>query len=111
MGLLTGKYSLNTKPAIDDVRGEAAPEWMKYFINRKPNQVWLDKVNAVREILTSAGRTIAQGAIAWLWARSENLIPIPGFHTLSQVKENCASAYFGPLNREQMLEINELLGR
>src|SRR5690606_30700320 len=31
MGLLTGKYTANSKLGSDDVRGENAPDWMKYF--------------------------------------------------------------------------------
>ena len=33
MGLLTGKYTAESKPSADDVRGEKSPEWMKYFKN------------------------------------------------------------------------------
>src|SRR5258707_86607 len=79
MGLLTNKYTVEVKIPADDVRGEKSPEWMKYFRGGKPNQEWVAKRDAVREILTSNGRTIAQGALAWLWARSEKTLPIPGF--------------------------------
>jgi aryl-alcohol dehydrogenase-like predicted oxidoreductase len=66
MGLLTDKYSTNTKLAADDVRGEKSPEWMKYFKDGKPNTEWLSKRDTVRQILTSNGRSVAQGALAWL---------------------------------------------
>jgi aryl-alcohol dehydrogenase-like predicted oxidoreductase len=111
MGLLTGKYTAESKPSADDVRGEKSPEWMKYFKNGKPNPEWLTKRDAIREILTSNGRTVAQGALAWLWARSPQTVPIPGFRTVKQVTENCAAMKFGPLSAEQMNEINRLLGR
>jgi aryl-alcohol dehydrogenase-like predicted oxidoreductase len=111
MGLLTGKYTANTKPASDDVRGEKSPEWMAYFKDGKPNPEWLQKMEAVREILTSGGRTLAQGALAWLWARSEQTLPIPGFRTVAQVEENCGAMQFGPLAAEQMQGIDALLGR
>jgi aryl-alcohol dehydrogenase-like predicted oxidoreductase len=110
MGLLTGKYDANTKPSIDDVRGENSPEWMKYFKNGKPSPEWLAKMEAVREILTSQGRTLAQGALAWLWGRSGQTIPIPGFRTLAQVQDNCGALRFGPLTPEQMQEIRQILG-
>ena len=109
MGLLTEKYNANTRPANDDVRGEKSPEWMKYFKNGKPNPEWLKKTKAVREILSSEGRTLAQGALAWLWGRSEQTIPIPGFRTVKQVSENCAAIQFGPLTKKQMQEINNIL--
>jgi aryl-alcohol dehydrogenase-like predicted oxidoreductase len=111
MGLLTGKYTPNTKPSADDVRGEKSPEWMKYFKDGAPSPEWLEKIEAVREILTSGGRTLPQGALAWLWARSEQTIPIPGFRTVEQVEENCGALAFGPLASDQMQEIEILLGR
>jgi aryl-alcohol dehydrogenase-like predicted oxidoreductase len=111
MGLLTGKYKAGSKLASDDVRGDRAPDWMKYFKDGRPNPEWLKKLEAVREILTSGGRTLAQGALAWLWARSEKTIPIPGFRTVAQVEENVAAMHFGPLSAWQMREIDILLER
>jgi aryl-alcohol dehydrogenase-like predicted oxidoreductase len=111
MGLLTGKYSAETKPSADDVRGEKSPEWMKYFKNGRPNPEWLTRRDAIREILTSQGRTVAQGALAWLWARSPQTIPIPGFRKVKQVEENAGAMAFGPLMPEQMREIDKILER
>lgn len=111
MGLLTNKYTAEIKIAADDVRGEKSPEWMKYFKDGKPNPEWAAKRDAIREILTSKGRSIAQGALAWNWARSEKTLPIPGFRTVVQVQENAGAMQFGPLTIEQMQEINKLLGR
>jgi aryl-alcohol dehydrogenase-like predicted oxidoreductase len=111
MGLLTGKYTAERKASADDVRGEKSPEWMKYFKDGRPNQQWLAKRDAIRGILTSGGRTVAQGALAWLWARSSYNIPIPGFRTVQQVEENAGAMEFGPLRPEQMREIDELLER
>ena len=50
-------------------------------------------------------------ALAWLWARSGKMIPIPGFKTVKQVEENAGAIQFGPLKPEQMKEIDRLLGR
>lgn len=111
MGLLTGKYTPSTKPSVDDVRGEKSPEWMTYFKDGTPNPEWLKKMESVREILTSSGRTLPQGALAWLWARSEQTIPIPGFRTVAQVEENCGALDYGPLASDQMREIEMYLGR
>jgi aryl-alcohol dehydrogenase-like predicted oxidoreductase len=111
MGLLTGKYTAETKPSADDVRGVKSPEWMKYFKDGKPNPEWMAKRDAIREILTSAGRTVAQGALAWNWARSPKTLPIPGFRTVAQVEENAAALQFGPLTPAQMQEIDRLLER
>ena len=111
MGLLTGKYDANTNLSANDVRGRRSPEWMSYFKDGKPDQVWLTRRDAVREILTNKGRTVAQGAIAWLWARSERTIPIPGFRTVDQIEENCKAMEYGPLTTSEMKEIDALLGR
>lgn len=111
MGLLTGKYTAETKPSIDDVRGEKSPAWMKYFKDGKPNPEWMAKRDAVREILGSDGRSLAQGALAWLWGRSPQTVPIPGFRIAKQVEENAGAMAFGPLKPEQMREIEAILER
>ena len=111
MGLLTGKYQAVSKLASDDVRGDRSPAWMQYFKDGKPNPEWLRKLDVIREILASDGRTLAQGALAWIWARSERTVPIPGFRSVRQVEENCAAMQFGPLSAEQMREIDAVLGR
>jgi aryl-alcohol dehydrogenase-like predicted oxidoreductase len=111
MGLLTDKYTGGVKVAADDVRGEKSPGWMKYFKDGKPSLEWAAKRDAIREILTSKGRSLAQGALAWNWARSEKTLPIPGFRTVAQVQENAAAMQFGPLTLEQMKEIDTLLER
>lgn len=109
MGLLTGKFAPNSHFGQDDVRAHA--NWHPGFKDGKPTQAWLDALSAMREVLTANGRTLAQGSLAWLWARSEQTIPIPGFKTVKQVEENAGALEFGPLTPEQMQEIDRLLGR
>jgi aryl-alcohol dehydrogenase-like predicted oxidoreductase len=110
MGLLTGKYSASTTLGGDDVRGTRAPDWMKYFKNGKPNPEFAAQLEAIREILTSGGRTLAQGALAWLWGRSPRMVPIPGIRTVKQADENAGAMKFGPLSPDQMQEIERLVG-
>jgi aryl-alcohol dehydrogenase-like predicted oxidoreductase len=110
MGLLSGKFSAQTRFSPDDVRS-AAHDWTEYFENGVVKQGFLDKLESVREILKSGGRTVAQGALAWLWARSACNIPIPGFKNVRQAEENAAAMEFGPLTKSQMDEIETLLGR
>lgn len=55
------------------------------------------------------GRTLAQGTIAWIWARSERAIPIPGFKNVAQVEENARALHFGPLRAEQMEEVEHVM--
>ncbi len=110
MGLLSGKFSAQTRFSPDDVRS-AAHEWTEYFQNGEVKKEFLSKLESVREILKSGGRTVAQGALAWLWARSGCNIPIPGFKNVRQAEENAAAMGFGPLTKTQMDEIEALLGR
>ena len=69
MGLLTGKFAPDSTFANDDVRKHAS--WHPGFKDGKPTQAWLKALEAIREVLTSDGRTLAQGALAGIWARSE----------------------------------------
>jgi hypothetical protein len=108
MGLLTGKFNEKSRLNADDVRG-IPPEWLRYFDKGNPKPEWLERVAAIRKILTSDGRTLAQGALGRIWTRSPQTIPIPGFRTVKQVEENVAALQFGPLSDEALREIASLL--
>jgi len=103
-GALSGKYTKETVFPQNDVRTDA---WSRdhFFLPT------LTQLDAIREILTSNGRTLVQGALAWIRARSEKTIPIPGFKTVAQVEENARAMELGPLTPAQMQEIDTLLGR
>jgi len=73
MGLLTGKFDGSSRLADDDVRG-LAPEWLRWFRDGRPAPEWLERLAAVRQVLTSGDRTLAAGALAWILARSERTI-------------------------------------
>ena len=62
-------------------------------------------------MLTSGGRTLAQGALAWLWARSPAAVPIPGFRTVAQVEENAGALAYGSLAAAEFDEVERLMGR
>lgn len=111
MGLLTGKYDLNSDPLPEDDIRRVTPEWMTFFKDGRPNPELLDKLHAVIEILCSDGRVPTQGALCWLLARSERNLPIPGFRSQAQLEENCRALEFGPLTPEQVTEIEVLLKR
>ncbi len=109
MGLLTGKFAPDSRFSDDDVRHHA--NWHPGFKDGRPTQIWLDALESIREVLTSNGRTLAQGALAWIWARSGQTIPIPGFKSVKQVEENCRAMELGPLTPVQMNQIDRILGR
>ena len=103
-GALSGKYTNASVFPQNDVRNDS---WSRdHFF--APT---LSQLDALREILTSNGRSLVQGALAWIWARSEKTIPIPGFKTVAQVEENAKAMELGPLTPEQMKEIDTLLAR
>ncbi len=107
MGLLGRRDS--SRPATGaDIRS-AAPEWLRFFTDGVPTAEWAATVDSLRDILTSDGRTLAQGALAWVWARSERTIPIPGFRNVAQAADNAGALAHGPLRPEQMTEIARLL--
>nr|WP_133582378.1 aldo/keto reductase [Aureibacillus halotolerans] len=108
MGLLSGKFDSSSTLPQDDVRG-TKHDWVRYFKNGKPNPDYLDQLDAVREVLTSEGRTLAQGALAWIWGRSAATIPIPGLKSVAQLKEIASALEYGPLTESQMQEIRTLL--
>ena len=108
-GFLTGKYVPGVRVGANDWRTEQR-DWSEFFTaDGEPEPAWLERLAAIREILTSDGRTVAQGAIAWLWARSPTTIPIPGFKTTTQAEENAGALAHGPLRTEQVDEIAALL--
>lgn len=104
MGLLTGKFKAESQLPQDDVRHG----WNLRQGQQAGN---LTKLASLRDALTQDGRTLAQAALGWLWARSERTLPIPGFKTVQQVEENVGALRFGPLNGEQFRQVNALLGR
>ena len=105
MGLLTGKFNENPTFQENDFRRQEFAE-QRDRINFRIRQA-----EALREALTTGGRTLAQGALAWIWARQERAIPIPGFKNVRQARENAAAMEFGPLPARQMSEVREILDR
>jgi aryl-alcohol dehydrogenase-like predicted oxidoreductase len=110
MGLLSGKYTAESRLPDDDVRGDS-PAWMRYFSGGRPDPEWLTRLTAVREVLTGNGRTLAQGALGWILARHPNTIPIPGLRTVAQVTENAEVLRQDPLTPAGLAEIDRLLDR
>jgi len=102
MGLLTGKFDATSSLPADDVRHG-------WDFASGPQAESLKRLESIRAVITSGGRTLAQGALGWLWARSPAFVPIPGFKSVVQVEENAGALEFGPLDDQQMSEIAGLL--
>ncbi|MFD5483582.1 aldo/keto reductase [Streptomyces hawaiiensis] len=111
MGLLAGKRRDRQPLEAGDIRSRP-PAWLRGFGDGSgADPEWLARVDALREVLTSEGRTLAQGALAWLWARSPRTIPIPGFRSVAQAEENAGALAKGALTGAQLVEVDRLLGR
>ena len=111
MGFLSGKFTAGSTLPANDIRSKP-PTWLRYFDEGgRASAAWITKLAAIKEILTSGGRTPAQGALAWIWARDQQIVPIPGARTEAQVRENAGAIAFGPLTQAQMAEIDTILER
>ncbi|MFK0115743.1 aldo/keto reductase [Streptomyces sp. NPDC090994] len=111
MGLLTGRHGNGRALEAGDIRS-APPAWLPGFGDgggAEPE--WLARVEALREVLTSDGRTLTQGALAWLWARGPRTVPIPGFRSVAQAEENAGAMAKGPLGEAETAEVERILGR
>ncbi|WP_326780150.1 aldo/keto reductase [Streptomyces longwoodensis] len=109
MGLLTGKRHERLEGG--DIRSRP-PAWLKGFRDGSgADPAWLARVDALRDILTSDGRTPAQGALAWIWARSPHTVPIPGFRSVAQAEQNAGALEKGPLTAAQLADVDRVLER
>ncbi len=101
-GFLTGKFTPETAFPEDDFR--------KQVDFKHPQFAGMLKMaDALRNVLTSNGRTMAQGALAWIWARSDRTIPIPGARNEKQVRENAGAMVHGPLTPAEFEEANRIV--
>jgi aryl-alcohol dehydrogenase-like predicted oxidoreductase len=108
MGLLGGRRG---GTGAGDIRSRP-PAWLPGFGDGDgPDPEWVARIDALRSVLTSGGRTLAQGALAWIWARSPRTVPIPGFRSVAQAEDNAGAMAKGPLTAGQLAEIDGLLGR
>jgi aryl-alcohol dehydrogenase-like predicted oxidoreductase len=103
-GLLTGKFRRETTFPADDGRhgtnfaeGAAADR--------------LDAARRLRPILARGGRSMTQGALEWILARSHSTVPIPGFKTVEQVTENARAARTPSFTAKDREEIERIAGR
>jgi aryl-alcohol dehydrogenase-like predicted oxidoreductase len=108
MGLLSGRYGDPATLGESDIRRHA-PAWLKYFRDGVPDPSLVTRMESIREVLTSRGRSTIQGALAWIWGKSPNNLPIPGFRTTAQVEHNAAAMEMGPLTPAQIEQVDDLL--
>lgn len=84
-GFLSGKITSPDNFAIDDYR-RSSPRFQGDNFHKN-----LQLVAQVKEIATQKGVTPSQLAIAWLLARGEDIVPIPGTRRQKNLEENIAA--------------------
>ena len=85
MGMLAGTIDERSRFPADDIRSS-------WDLANGARAGELARARRALAVLREDGRTPAQGALAWLLATSPATIPIPGFRTAAQVRENVAAA-------------------
>lgn len=101
-GILTGKFTTASTFSPDDIRSQA--DFKEERIARR-----LRLVQALKDVLTSGGRSMAQGALAYIWALDERMIPIPGFKTVEQVRDNAGAMAYGPLTQDEVRQVQAIV--
>lgn len=101
MGILLGKYNEKSKVQKDHYlqRVDFSTEGYKKIF---------DAVNAVKELMASDGRTLAQTALGYILAKHKRIIPIPGFKTVQQVEDNAIAMELGPLSNKFVEQIESI---
>ena len=103
-GILTGKFTTASTFPKDDIRSRS--DFTEERIAKR-----LELVESLREPLTTSGRTMAQGALAYIWAIDDRMIPIPGFKTIEQVQQNAGAMDFGPLEDDAVREVQSIVAK
>jgi aryl-alcohol dehydrogenase-like predicted oxidoreductase len=93
-GLLSGKYSTDTMPAL--VRGQV--------FSKPQMKNWIPLLETVRRIADEQGKTTGQVALNWVICKGA--IPIPGATSPEHVKEN-AGAMDWRLSEKDMAALDE----
>ena len=98
MGVLTGRWTPET--GLGDP-GDRRAEWFQ-------DEGFLKLLDCARKLepyLVSDGRSVVQGALGWIWARSPLAIPLPGFRDMQQMQALIRARHFGPLSPKAMTAI------
>ncbi|MCP4415005.1 MAG: aldo/keto reductase [Chloroflexi bacterium] len=101
-GILTGKFSSKSTFPKDDIRSQVSFEEER-IVRR------LHTVEALREVFTSGGRSMAQGAICYIWGLDEHMLPIPGFKSVKQVEDNAGAMRFGPMSAAEVAQVQTIV--
>lgn len=109
MGLLSGKYHSSSQMPSSDIRSTSNTV-TAYFRDGRPNPEFLRKLDEVRGLLQTGGRSLVQGALGYLWAKSDRNIPVPGARTVEQIEGIAGALAHGALPSHTVAEIESLIG-
>lgn len=101
-GFLTGAITTTSSLADDDLRVNA-PRFQDGNIDK--NLALLDQVKA---IAAAKSCTLGQVALAWLFARGDDIVPIPGTKRIKYLEEN-VGALSVHLSAEEVASISRIL--
>lgn len=107
MGLLSGRYTSPDQLPAGDVRRNTP--WWTWFDDDAMAD-WLARLDFVRDILTTGGRSLVQGALAYIWGRSARAIALPGIRTAAQARELAGALEHGPLPADLVVAVDALAG-
>jgi aryl-alcohol dehydrogenase-like predicted oxidoreductase len=112
-GLLTGKFTVQSKFAADDHRtfnrrGEEFDRGETF--SGVEYETGLQAVEELRSRMP-AGMTMVQFALRWILMFDAVTCSIPGAKATAQVEQNTAAAEFPPLNDETMVAVREIYER
>lgn len=101
-GFLTGGVQPRSTYAADDFR-QTVPWWDADNFDKN-----LEITRQLTELAKSKGLTLSQLALAWLLARKDYIVPIPGARSLDRVTENIAAAD-AVLTEDDLKRVHEIV--
>src|SRR4051794_29036722 len=91
-GWLTGKYKRDARPTGATRLGDDPQRGVEAYDRRGAEERTWDVVEAVQEVASGRGASMAQVALAWLAARPQVTSVILGARTLEQLEDNLGAA-------------------
>ncbi|MGA6163827.1 aldo/keto reductase [Amycolatopsis magusensis] len=104
-GLLTGRFQAKEDFGAGDFRQESQPRMAEGNLERN-----LELVAKLRELAGRQGVTAGQLALAWVQARGDDVVPIPGTKRRKYLEENVAATTL-ELSTEDILEVERTVPR
>ena len=98
-GILTGKYTPNTKRTANHMLGSydfTQERYLKIF----------KALNQLKELIKDDKSSLTQIALRYIWSKDQRSIPIPGAKTVKQIELNTDALNFGPLSNQLTKEID-----